>query len=94
MTINLIGGMNMKKIISLVLVLTLVGAFFVGCGKKSETDKAGADVTKAADVTQATAEPTKAPLKTITVGASATPHAEILEQAKPALEAAGLGILN
>ena len=79
----------MKKIISLILVLTLVGAFFVGCGKKSETEKAGAKVTSAADVTQASDEATKAPLKKITVGASATPHAEILEQAKPALEAAG-----
>lgn len=56
----------MKKIISVLLVLTLLGATLVGCGGKKD----------AAD-------------KTIIVGASATPHAEILEQARPALEAAG-----
>ncbi|HWT74446.1 MAG TPA: MetQ/NlpA family ABC transporter substrate-binding protein [Mobilitalea sp.] len=55
----------MKKIISVLLVLTLVGATLVGCGKKDGEDK------------------------TIVVGASATPHAEILEAARPALEAEG-----
>lgn len=55
----------MKKIISVLLVLTLVGATLVGCGKKDGEDK------------------------TIVVGASATPHAEILEAARPALEEAG-----
>jgi D-methionine transport system substrate-binding protein len=54
----------MKKILSVLLVLTLVGATLVGCGKK------GYD-------------------KNIVVGASSTPHAEILEQARPAIEKAG-----
>ncbi len=55
----------MKKLVAVLLVLTLIGATLTGCGKKSEADK------------------------TIKVGASATPHAEILEAARPALEEAG-----
>jgi D-methionine transport system substrate-binding protein len=55
----------MKKIITVLLVFTLLGAILTGCGKKDGYDK------------------------TIVVGASTTPHAEILEQARPALEAAG-----
>jgi D-methionine transport system substrate-binding protein len=55
----------MKKIISILVVLTLLSVVFTGCGKKSGEDNK------------------------IVIGASATPHAEILEQARPALEAAG-----
>ena len=55
----------MKKILSVLLVLTLVGASFVGCGKKDGADN------------------------NIVIGASSTPHAEILEIARPALEKAG-----
>lgn len=55
----------MKKIIAVLLVLTLVGATLVGCGKKDGVDK------------------------TIVIGASATPHAEILEAARAALEKEG-----
>lgn len=55
----------MKKIIAVLLVLTLVGATLVGCGKKDGVDKA------------------------IVIGASATPHAEILEAARAALEKEG-----
>ena len=55
----------MKKILSLVVVVTLLAVAFTGCGKKNVEDKE------------------------IVVGASATPHAEILEQARPALEAEG-----
>lgn len=55
----------MKKILSVVLVLTLLTAILSACGKKEGFDK------------------------NIVVGASSTPHAEILEQARPALEAAG-----
>jgi len=56
---------SMKKIIAVLVVLTLLTVAFTGCGKKSGEDKK------------------------IVVGASATPHAEILEQARPALEAEG-----
>ncbi|MHB8128094.1 MAG: MetQ/NlpA family ABC transporter substrate-binding protein [Mobilitalea sp.] len=55
----------MKKILSVLLVLTLIGVSFVGCGKKDGSDNK------------------------IVIGASTTPHAEILEQARPALEKAG-----
>jgi D-methionine transport system substrate-binding protein len=55
----------MKKLVTLLLVLTLVTVAFTGCQKKNQEDK------------------------NIVVGASSTPHAEILEQARPALEAAG-----
>jgi len=55
----------MKKVLSLLLTLTLVGATLAGCGNKTSVDKI------------------------ITVGASTTPHAEILEAARPAIEAAG-----
>lgn len=52
----------MKKLISLILVLTLLTLTLVACGKDD---------------------------KTIKVGASSVPHAEILEQVKDALEAKG-----
>ena len=55
----------MKKIVSVLVVLTLIAAVVTGCGKKGGEDK------------------------NIIVGASSTPHAKILEQARPALEAAG-----
>ncbi len=55
----------MKKIISILVVLTLLTVAATGCQKKNVEDKI------------------------LVVGASATPHAEILEKAKPALEAAG-----
>lgn len=55
----------MKKIIATLLVVTLIGASLIGCGKKEGLDK------------------------TIVIGASATPHAEILEKARPILEAEG-----
>lgn len=54
----------MKRILAVLLVLTLAGATLAGCSKK------GGD-------------------KEIVVGASSTPHAEILEQARPLLEKEG-----
>lgn len=55
----------MKKLITTLLVLTLIVASLAGCGKKAGFDK------------------------TIVVGASAVPHAEILEVAKPLVEKEG-----
>jgi len=55
----------MKKILSVLLALTLIGVSFVGCGKKDGSDNK------------------------IVIGANEKPHAEILEQARPALEKAG-----
>lgn len=85
----------MKKIITAITVLTLVGVLLTGCSGNNTTtgnnqvaaptEAAKAEVTEAPAAT--TAEPKE--LKTITVGASATPHAEILEQIKPVLEKEG-----
>ncbi len=58
----------MKKIITVLLVLTLIGSL-TGCGTKTGAGKT--------------------PDKTIVVGASSTPHAQILEAAKPEIEKAG-----
>lgn len=67
----------MKKAVKIVLSLTLALSTvfaFAGCGKKSTaSDKANSD---AAD-------------KTITIGASVTPHAEILKEAAKVLEKDG-----
>lgn len=65
----------MKKIVSLALALTLaLSAFmFAGCSKKDETKDSGGTSDD----------------KTITVGASSTPHAEILEQIKDELKKDG-----
>lgn len=65
----------MKKITSVLLALTLVlsSALLAGCGQKA---KEAVETTAAAKIV-------------ITVGASSTPHAEILEQAKTALAAEG-----
>lgn len=55
----------MKKLLAVLLVLTLIGAGLTGCSKKAEFDK------------------------NIKIGASAIPHAEILEAARTALEQEG-----
>lgn len=62
----------MKKIVTSLLALTLVFALVLtGCGKK-ESSNSGNN--------------SSSDDKTITVGASSTPHAEILEQVKDTLE--------
>ncbi len=68
----------MKKIIALVIVLTLAVAALTGCGTKEEGtgNKAGS-------------QDDKKETKKIVVGASVTPHAEILEKAKSILAAKG-----
>ena len=93
----------MKKFVSILLALTLALSLFVlaGCASKSadttqpstetpaqsdaaaETPAADTEETPAAADTAADAD------KTITVGASSTPHAEILEQVKDTLAAEG-----
>ena len=69
----------MKKLIALVLSLALLCACIAGCGSKTQT-------TESADGNAAS---TAADDKVITVGASSTPHAEILEQVKDTLAAEG-----
>lgn len=73
----------MKKLTSLVLVLTLALSLvsLAACGSKAADSSASAS--PAASDAAASAD------KTITVGASATPHAEILEHIKDALAKQG-----
>lgn len=85
----------MKKLIAIALAALLVLAVFAGCG--AQTEETAAEETKteataetAAETTEETAEEAaEVELKPIVVGASSTPHAEILEQVKDALAAEG-----
>lgn len=74
----------MKKIITLLLAFVLVFGTLAGCGKSAD-DTTGAETSGAEEESSGDAEKKG----TITVAASATPHAEILEEAKPILEKEG-----
>ena len=76
----------MKKLIALVLAAVLIVAAFAGCAAKSatSTDTASADTASTAADTSSDGK-----LETLKVGASSTPHAEILEQVKDTLAAEG-----
>ena len=69
----------MKKVLAIVLAALLIVAALAGCAAKSET----ADTTATTDT--AAAETTDGKLEVLKVGASSTPHAEILEQVKDTL---------
>ena len=84
----------MKKTLSIILALVLALAALTGCGSSSTT------ATEATEAPAAETEATEAPaeeatddstaeLEVIKVGASATPHAEILESVKDVLAAEG-----
>lgn len=62
----------MKKLVSLLLAVSLVAGVVTGCGSDSEKKTSDSEENK-----------------TITVAASETPHAEILEEAKKILEEKG-----
>jgi len=66
----------MKRVLKLATALLLTGALLVGCSPKQEADKAAS-----ADSAQT---------KTIVVGATPLPHAELLEFIKPQLEKEGI----
>lgn len=70
----------MKKVLAIVLSALLLVAALVGCASKSEP---------ASNDNNASAASTDGKLETLKVGASSTPHAEILEQVKDALAAEG-----
>ena len=76
----------MKKLIALVLAAVLIVAAFAGCAAKSttSTDTASADTASTAADTSSDGK-----LETLKVGASSTPHAEILEQVKDTLATEG-----
>ena len=72
----------MKKVLAIVLSALLLVAALAGCASKSEpasTETASTD----------TAASTDGKLETLKVGASSTPHAEILKQVKDTLAAEG-----
>lgn len=81
----------MKKLTALLLTGALAVSALTGCGSSS-SDKAADTTDKTEEAAEDTADTAKAAdgeLTTIKVAASATPHAEILEQAKPLLAEQG-----
>ena len=71
----------MKKVLAIVLAALLLVAALAGCASKSEPTST--------DASTDTAASTDGKLETLKVGASSTPHAEILEQVKDTLTAEG-----
>lgn len=88
-----------KKVLALVCTLALGTGLLAGCGSTEEpaaaaaTESAAAESTANADAEDEAAETTEAAAAeskgTVTVAATAVPHAEILEAAKPLMEAEG-----
>ena len=76
----------MKKVLAIVLAALLIVAALAGCAAKSETADTAADSTT---TDTAAAETTGGKLEVLKVGASSTPHAEILEQVRDTLAAEG-----
>ena len=76
----------MKKVLAIVLAALLIVTALAGCAAKSETADTAADSTT---TDTAAAETTDGKLEVLKVGASSTPHAEILEQVKDTLAAEG-----
>lgn len=79
-----------KKVLALVCALTLGAGLLTGCGASEpaaaeSTAEADAETTDGAAATDGAAEKKG----TVTVAATAVPHAEILEAAKPLMEEAG-----
>lgn len=67
-----------KKLISVVLITTLIAGVLTGCGSGKESNNSQ--------------EATQTSETTLKVGASLTPHAEILEKAKPILAKEGVNL--
>ncbi len=85
-----------KRVLSSILAGVLAVSVFAGCGSKTEDNSQAAADNSTTPATEAAAEePTEAAggtvesKGTITVAASATPHAEILAAAKPILAEQG-----
>lgn len=88
-----------KKIITLLLAGIFAVTAFAGCGKQAsnegnqaaQTEAAATEEAEAADdaASGGTAAADSGETKTIKIAASATPHAEILEQVKPILKEQG-----
>ncbi len=79
-----------KKILSGILLGALTLSIFTGCGSTDSSSDATTDASESSETSDTAADSTQAGSKgTITVAASATPHAEILEAAKPILAEQG-----
>ena len=76
----------MKKTLTIILALVLALGVLAGCGSSASTPSASE-----APATEAPADASEAPaaLTPLVVGASSTPHAEILESVKDVLAAEG-----
>ena len=81
----------MKKTLSIVLALVLALAALTGCGSAASTPAATEAPAAADTATDTASDAAEAPaeLEVIKVGATATPHGEILESIKDALAAEG-----
>lgn len=82
----------MKKVLSLILTAALMAGVLTACGSKEKTADSAETAqteTDAAAETDTDAETQTGELQVITVAATAVPHAEILEAAKPILAAKG-----
>ncbi|GAB3802994.1 MetQ/NlpA family ABC transporter substrate-binding protein [Virgibacillus kimchii] len=77
----------MKKILVFLSVLLIL--FLAACGGDSENDTTENGAADDADTTEDEATEETEPVE-ITIGASSTPHAEILEEAQPLLEEEGI----
>ena len=85
-----------KRVLSSILAGVLAVSVFAGCGSKTEDNSQSAADNSTTPATEAAAEEsteaaggTVESKGTITVAASATPHAEILAAAKPILAEQG-----
>jgi D-methionine transport system substrate-binding protein len=76
----------MKRILSFVLLTVFIVASLAGCGKKEDTNSGSAD-NQAKEESQGNGDSKE--LKKLVVGASVTPHSEILEKAKSILAKEG-----
>ena len=78
-----------KRVTAVILTAALTVAALAGCGNTATSEPAAEATESAATTATQEAENTSSEDKTITVAASATPHAEILEQAKSILAEQG-----
>ncbi len=79
----------MKKLLSLILALALVFALTACGGSTGGSEDTTASGTDAAETEETGAADATAELETLTIGASSTPHAEILEAVRDTLAEAG-----
>ena len=77
----------MKKKLALILAITVLALSLAACGSGAATTSAPAETAAPEEAAEAAAETV-----TLTVGASATPHAEVLEIVKPVLAEQGIDL--